>query len=561
MVTHDPDLASWDIDNVRSWCAEAGCEPASEPGTPARRFESLSEEDLIDNARIKWTEEGIKKVRSFCAKHQVSTRNRPSPEQLLELVDQICVLNNVFAFQNAAKKVLSCIDRYVSNKCPALDEEQQQDGTWKCVWYRFSEAWFQPGWNGNTNAPAGGNPWEERPVILRRHKMGEVGLINAAVNVRASHLRALPIAAKSTEKNEERAQKTPAPVTVHVHYHGGEEQTDQSKENKEASPTNVAEESSHRAQTVKPVEKALGTTGAPAVEVPEDEEDPPTILHQKSPLDAVGDVQTMQSVEKAIEKPADDQYEVDQILATYTGPNNQSFMVVKYKDVAAPVVVPVVAQLGQNIKAGKDAGSKLDSGSVKQVKFQHEAAVPVPPRTPSPQPHSFRRREPDAPKRRSQAGDLDYNETSDDGDNDADQSDTSEHGDETTQAKGSEDGDEKADDSDAYAHSDASSASLQKVAESLTKRVNAVVRNGTDTKQKSKQKGKQQQPAVPVPKSWFSSLKQPPAPPPSSFKKHVTSKTEPSPSAGKKKTTAPAFTFTFGQTQAPDADGDFEDFL
>ncbi|EME77132.1 uncharacterized protein MYCFIDRAFT_200753 [Pseudocercospora fijiensis CIRAD86] len=508
MSTHEPDFNSWDIDKAISWCSEAGWEPTSKPEVGAKRFESLSEEDLVNNARIQWTAEGIKKVRAFCAKHQVSTRNRPSPEQLLSLVDQICVLEDVTAFMNAAKKVLSCIDRYVSNKCPALDEEQQDDGEWKCVWYRFSEAWFQPGWDGDIKPPTAGDPWAERPVIDHRHTMGETRLINAAVEARTSRLRAVLASkmatAKSASENEESTVKAPVQITI---------------------------------------------------QVPESAKASSAITNKESSPSAAGEAQTAVPAEKTMEiAAASTQYEIEEVLATYTGQDNQSFMTVKLKGLPVPVAVPVVgaatapgtAQIGKNIKS-KGANVLSKSGAAKQVSFDPKAAVS--PETPSPKTCSFSRREPDAPKR-PQAMNVEHDKSFIAQDKDAGGSETSERSDasnndaDETGTQATERNDvsyDQAGDSDGYQDSDASStASLAAAYDGFVKNVVAAIQDGTDGKEENQQEFAMPEPLASKAKktltSAVSSYKKPAAP---SFTKQPAT-SGPEAFSSSKKNTAPA---------------------
>lgn len=197
-------LEDWDADDIRDWM------PADV------HFENLSEEDLIGGARIQWSSPGKRTVTAFCAKHQVSRRNRASGEQVLELVDKLSSrpLQNCQAFDKAAEKLLSFIDRtVVGGAIQALAESKFTAEKYECVWYAFSEKWFlDPNWDGNTSGPPRTDisAWEARPIVPQRHTLGNRRIINEAIRIRREKLAQLP-----SQKQREMAQvPKPQPITM-----------------------------------------------------------------------------------------------------------------------------------------------------------------------------------------------------------------------------------------------------------------------------------------------------------------------------------------------------------
>ncbi|KXT04125.1 hypothetical protein AC579_8977 [Pseudocercospora musae] len=59
------------------------------------QFENLDMDDILSGKRITWSPESIKLIRAFCAKHQISDRNRPTPSLLLDLLSELKVLDNI----------------------------------------------------------------------------------------------------------------------------------------------------------------------------------------------------------------------------------------------------------------------------------------------------------------------------------------------------------------------------------------------------------------------------------------------------------------------------------
>lgn len=181
-----PDLNDWSENEANEWMA------------PNVTFEGLSEEALINGGRIhRWSESGKRTVLAFCAENQVSRRNRPSGEQTLALVDKLAVLKSRDGFEEAAKKVLSLVDRtVVGGAIHALTETKKPDGTYECVWYAFSEGWFKdPNWNGDCSGPPNTDTkaWEERHVVPQRHSLGHTNIIKAAVHLRGEKLKQISL--------------------------------------------------------------------------------------------------------------------------------------------------------------------------------------------------------------------------------------------------------------------------------------------------------------------------------------------------------------------------------
>ncbi|KAF7195967.1 hypothetical protein HII31_02729 [Pseudocercospora fuligena] len=301
-----PDLALWDADDANEWIDEAEL---------GNTFEGVSEDQLIAGQRVVWTFEGITKVRAFCAKHQISHRNRPSPELLLGLVDQICILHNVTAFEKAANKVLYCIKEYVSNVCPALDEEQQSDGTWKCTWYRFSEAWFHPKWDGDVTPPEDDNAWYARPVVKKRHDMGPTLLIKAAIRARGAKLSKAVAAKEATKKAvkeviEEDPNNTAAVEASTITEASVDEEA--SKAISVTSNDNGVEEMPEEA--IMPTTDGTGTKGTSSTPVNPQQYTKPT--------------------------DASNPYEIEEVLSSFTASDGNSFLLVKCKGFSTPLALP-----------------------------------------------------------------------------------------------------------------------------------------------------------------------------------------------------------------------------
>lgn len=150
----------------------------------AARFENMSIEDLLTpRKRIVWTEYTIKKILAFCAKYQVSDRNRPSPGQLITLMDMINAPAEPDAWLAAVSKTLSFIDRHTSkNKFMTALVEEEVEGEWVCKWFVWSELWTLPGWNGDIKKPAGLTTAQQqfRGIVPRRHSLGHKRLADTA---------------------------------------------------------------------------------------------------------------------------------------------------------------------------------------------------------------------------------------------------------------------------------------------------------------------------------------------------------------------------------------------
>ncbi|KXS97687.1 hypothetical protein AC578_1484 [Pseudocercospora eumusae] len=141
-------------------------------------FENLNLDGILSNARISWSKESIKVIRAFCAKHQVSARNLPTPTLFLELLSDLNVHEQIKydndSFSIIAPKILNCIRSYVSlakDMEGILEERISNSSEYLCTWYKFTENWTKPNWDGDISAPhpkEAAENWIERPVVSKR---------------------------------------------------------------------------------------------------------------------------------------------------------------------------------------------------------------------------------------------------------------------------------------------------------------------------------------------------------------------------------------------------------
>ncbi|PIA89400.1 hypothetical protein CB0940_07959 [Cercospora beticola] len=165
-------------------------------------FENLSVQDLSrPHSRISWSAGTLKAILSFCAEHQVSDRNRPSPEQLVQLLNKIdAPTSDVDAWKAAGTKTLACIASRTAQLAKAgdvLKEVKSKDGKWVCQWAQYSLLWTDKEWTGETVvvetelSPAEAKMLREfRPVVARRHELGHKRLVDAAAHVYQQRLKA-----------------------------------------------------------------------------------------------------------------------------------------------------------------------------------------------------------------------------------------------------------------------------------------------------------------------------------------------------------------------------------
>ncbi|PPJ56461.1 hypothetical protein CBER1_10930 [Cercospora berteroae] len=158
-------------------------------------FENLTVQDLNrPHSRISWSAGTLKKILSFCAEHQVSDRNRPSAEQLVQLLIKInAPTSDVDAWKAAGTKTLACIASRTAQLAKAgdvLKEVKSKDGKWVCQWAQYSLLWTDEEWTGETGvvetelSPAEAKMLREfRPVVARRHELGHKRLVDAAAHV------------------------------------------------------------------------------------------------------------------------------------------------------------------------------------------------------------------------------------------------------------------------------------------------------------------------------------------------------------------------------------------
>ncbi|KAF2207979.1 hypothetical protein CERZMDRAFT_88072 [Cercospora zeae-maydis SCOH1-5] len=164
----------------------------ADPRVPQMQyFENVSKRELLNGGKaIRFSARSIRTMLVFCARHQVSVRNQPSPALLNRLLGALDVPDDASArlWEVIGVKVLRAIDYHVSSNVQnqALREARGKDGVWRCTWKEWSKRWLQRDWDGEVQQPADVEEREqhERPVVRLRHALNRDQLAAAAAALR-----------------------------------------------------------------------------------------------------------------------------------------------------------------------------------------------------------------------------------------------------------------------------------------------------------------------------------------------------------------------------------------
>ncbi|PPJ56466.1 hypothetical protein CBER1_10928 [Cercospora berteroae] len=169
-------------------------------------FENLTKTDLLGGGRaIRFSTRSIRTIQAFCARQQISARNKPTPALLNSLLHALDAPRDasVRAWEAMGGKVLRAIDYHVSKNVQnqALREVPGSDRVWVCTWKEWSKRWLQHDWDGDVREPGDVEEHEMRvrPAVGLRHAMSASQLAAAAA---ALHRRAMA-ETEGDEKEEE----------------------------------------------------------------------------------------------------------------------------------------------------------------------------------------------------------------------------------------------------------------------------------------------------------------------------------------------------------------------
>lgn len=148
---------------------------------------------IAGSGRISWSSEALRTIYKFCARHQVSYHNLPSPEQFKELLEELkAPFNDPDAFADAVRRTTTALRSRVTDckAMVALKETSGDRGQWICEWYVWSERWLKSDWDGDISLPADVTAAELliRPVISKRHDLGATRLIRAVADLKREEL-------------------------------------------------------------------------------------------------------------------------------------------------------------------------------------------------------------------------------------------------------------------------------------------------------------------------------------------------------------------------------------
>lgn len=125
--------------------------------------------------RLVFSPTDIKTLLGFASTHQLSQHNRPTPIELLTLMNSLSSCNALDCITPdtiniLAGRIAMAIDRRLAKIITTQEWVFQGDAV---VWPKWTEGWIEKGWNGVvTPPPKTGNGVEGRQVVEARHSMG-----------------------------------------------------------------------------------------------------------------------------------------------------------------------------------------------------------------------------------------------------------------------------------------------------------------------------------------------------------------------------------------------------
>lgn len=280
--------------------------PPARPKTMSTRFENLDVDDLVTpRTRIAWTPYSTNKILAFCAEHQISDHNRPTPAQLITLMHYLnAPESHPAAWVAATMKTLTFIDRKTSkNKAMVALVEEMIDGEWVCKWYNWSTQWTLSSWKGDIAAPANltAEQKEFRPIVPRRHALGHKRLADTA---------AAMIATLVTRKMDAAAFKYFAGLTASAEKGFGEKLAPKSVDSQPIAPKDPAQPAAKVVATYPEQAAELSTPSPPQTPItkvtfaklPEAQSIPPKRLSNRKTADEETPSPSVRSSNKRLEE-------------------------------------------------------------------------------------------------------------------------------------------------------------------------------------------------------------------------------------------------------------------